>query len=67
MKDFLSQLLAMLRLSDNGAGPGICMPCDNCGSVRLRQVWLAPVGNDTVAVKGFCPRCGGRVEARLEV
>lgn len=66
-QDFLNRLLGMLRLGDNGAGPGICMSCDNCGNVRLRSVWLAPVGDSTVALRGFCPRCGTRVEARLEV
>lgn len=67
LEGFLSQLLGMLRLDQNGTGPGICMPCEKCGSVRLRQVWLVPVDNDTVALRGFCPRCGRRVEARLEV
>ncbi len=67
LETFLNRLLGMLRLDQNGTGPGICMPCDKCGSVRVRSVWLASVGNDTVAVKGFCPRCGGEVEVRLEV
>jgi hypothetical protein len=67
LTDFLAQLLAMLRVDDNGGGPGICMPCNKCGKVRLQRVWLDVVGDDTVALKGFCTRCGRRVEARLEV
>jgi hypothetical protein len=67
LNGFLSQLLAMLRQGDNGGGPGLSMPCGNCGTVRLRSVWLAPVDDATLAVKGFCPRCGTRVEARLEI
>jgi len=67
LNDFLSQLLPMLRVDDNGSGPGVCMRCDNCGRVRLRWVWLALVDDNTVALKGFCPRCRGRLEARLEV
>ena len=67
MNDFLSQLLGMLRLTDNGGGPGIRMTCSRCGGVRLHHVWLAPVDDHTVALKGFCPHCTGRVEARLKV
>ena len=67
LNSLLSQLLAMLKLDDNGTGPGICLPCDKCGTVRVRWVWLAQAGSDALAVKGFCPRCRGRVEARLEL
>jgi hypothetical protein len=67
LEGFLNRLLGMLRLDQNGSGPGICMLCESCGNVRLRRVWLAPVSGETVALRGFCPRCGRQVEAKFEL